>query len=212
MCIWLRTSIFVPLLFFMRFVIPIFIFVQLLISCGNSSEDNQEAQSQNYTSIIFGEIDYRFPELSPRVQEETVQWTVLEDFFSEVKNINGSNYDALRNASELLKTYSDSIFTKIPDTLDTKLIRSRLMVLQTRSAILEQLANQATMDSLEIQKGIREMNVAVENLVVQLNEKFLKDYIDFQRRDDEKSELKKQGRFRDSVMDLERQDIKNKKV
>ena len=212
MCIWLRTSIFVLLLFFMKFIFPVFILIGLVISCGNSSEDNQEALPQNYASIIFGEKDYNFPQLSSRVKEETMQWAALEDFFSEVKSINGSNYDALRNGSELLKMYSDSLLTKIPDTLDTKLIRSRLLVLQTRSAILDQLANHTAMDSLNIQKAIREMNVAVENLAVQLNEKFQKDHIDFERREDEVTELKKQQRFRDSVMDLERKDMKNKKV
>ncbi|HLW32188.1 MAG TPA: hypothetical protein VKX40_07990 [Aequorivita sp.] len=211
MCIWLRTSIFVVLLFFMKIAIPILMLFGLLISCGNSSEGDQEALPLD-NSIIFGVKDYSFPELLPSVREHTIHWAVFEDFIAEARNINGSTYDALRNGSELLKMYSDSLFAKIPDTLDTNLIRSRLLVLQTRSAMLDQLAHQSTMDSLAIQNSIVEMNVAVENLTVQLNEKFRKDQIDFQRRDDEQNELQKQARFRDSVMDLERQDIKNKKV
>ena len=211
MRISLRTSIFVILVFFMKFPLPIYILLGFLISCGNNTKDNQEAAPQD-NSIIFGVRDYTFPELLPSVREHTVAWAVFEDFLMEAKSINGSNYDALRNGSELLKMYSDSLFAKIPDTLNTNLIRSRLLVLQTRSAILDQLAHQSTVDSLATQNAIGELNRAVDNLVVQLNEKFRKDQIDFQRKDDEQNELQKQARFRDSVMDLERQDIKNKKV
>ena len=56
------------------------------------------------------------------------------------------------------------------------------------------------------------MNVAVNNLIVQLNEKFQKDNIDFQRKEDEENELKKQQRYKDSIVNLELQDKKNKKV
>lgn len=211
MGIWLITSIFVALLIFMKIPIPILILFGFLISCGNASE-NVETAPLSDNSIIFGVKDYNFPQLLPAVREHIVHWAVFEDFMVEAKNINGSNYDALRNGSELLKMYSDSLFAKIPDTLDTNLIRSRLLVLQTRSAVLDQLAHQSTIDSSATQNAIAELNVALENLVVQLNEKFRKDQIDFQRRDDEQSELQKQIRFRDSVMDLEQKDIKNKKV
>ena len=45
-----------------------------------------------------------------------------------------------------------------------------------------------------------------------MNEKFKKDNIDSQRIENERTELKAQKRFQDSVMDLERRDLKNKKV
>ena len=57
-----------------------------------------------------------------------------------------------------------------------------------------------------------EMNGAVKNLIVQLNEKFQKDKIDFTRKEDEENELKKQQRYKDSITNLELQDKKNKKV
>ena len=59
---------------------------------------------------------------------------------------------------------------------------------------------------------MEELNLAVKNLIVQLNEKFQKDNIDFQRKEDEENELKKQQRYKDSIMNLELQDKKNKKV
>lgn len=78
--------------------------------------------------------------------------------------------------------------------------------------MLFQTVHQASIDSLKVQNSMEELNLAVKNLIVQLNEKFQKDNIDFQRKEDEENELKKQQRYKDSIMNLELQDKKNKKV
>lgn len=195
----------------MKFIIPILSFVLIAFSCGNSEEQNIEAPN-NDASILFGDKNFDFPPLSAPAKEQAIRWGVLEDFVAEAKNANGSNYHDLRNRSELLKQYSDSLLKKIPDTLKTNPITSRLFVLKTRSELLFQTANQSSIDSTKLENSIDDMNVALKNLIVQLNEKFQKDGIDFQRKDNEANELKQQKRYRDSIMNLELQDIKKKKV
>lgn len=197
-----------PLLFFMKFIIPILLIIGFIFSCGNSSEEKQNQSSSIDASIIFGNKGFDFPKLSAPAKEQAVHWGVLEDFLLEAKNTNGSNYEDLRNHSELLKQYSDSLLKNIPDTLNTKPINSRLLVLKTRSALLFQTAHQAIIDSLKVQNSMEELNVAVKNLIIQLNEKFQKDNIDFQRKEDEENELKKQQSYKDSIMDLELQEKK----
>ena len=201
-----------PLLFFMKFFIPLLMFVGFVFSCGNASEENQKQTPTNDASIIFGDKNYNFPTLSPPAKEQAVRWGVLEDFLAEAQNANGSNYQDLRNRSERLREYADSLFSNIPDTLNTKPIHSRLMVLKTRTALLFQASHQATIDSLKVQQSLEEMNEAVNNLIVQLNEKFQKDKIDFSRKEDEDKELKQQQRYKDSIINLELQDKKNKNM
>lgn len=198
-----------PFVFFMKFVIPLLVLVGIVFSCGNASEENQAQKPTNDASIIFGDKEYVFPQLSEPAKKQAVQWGILEDFLAEAQNANGSNYQDLRNRTERLSEYADSLFKNIPDTLDTKPIHSRLMVLKTRAALLFQASHQATIDSLKVQQSLEEMNVAVKNLIVQLNEKFQKDRIDFTRREDEENELKKQQRYKDSILNLELQDKKN---
>lgn len=183
----------------------------MAISCGNS-EEQKEIAPYNDASILFGNKNYDFPQLSAPAKEQAIHWGVFEDFVSEAINANGSNYHDLRNRSELLKQYSDSLLKKIPDTLNTKPITSRLFVLKTRSELLFQEANQSNIDSLKLQNSMTEMNVALKNLIVQLNEKFQKDNIDFQRKENEENELKQQKRYKDSIMNLELQDTKKNKV
>lgn len=179
-----------------------------IFSCGNPSEENQNQSQTNDSSIVFGDVNYGFPELIAPAKEQAIHWGVLEDLFSEVKKVNGSNYQELRNHSELLREYSDSLFKNIPDTLNTKPINSRLLALKTRSELLFQVAHQASLDSSKVQNSVEELNISVKNLIIHLNEKFQKDNIDFQRKEDENTELKKQQRYKDSIMNLELQDKK----
>lgn len=182
----------------------------MLLSCGNASEEEQSSESLNDASIIFGKSDYSIPVLSAPAKEHAIKWGVLEDFLYETKNSNGSNFEALRNSSERLEEYADSLFKNIPDTLNTQSIQSRLMVIKTRTALLYQTAHQARIDSLKLQGAMNELNTSVENFIVQLNEKFQKDNIDLLRKEDEHAELQKQKRFSDSVYNIELQDKKNK--
>ncbi|WGF93627.1 hypothetical protein [Aequorivita marisscotiae] len=196
----------------MKILIPLLMVVGFVFSCGNNSEENLAEVPNNDASIIFGNKNHAFPQLSEPAQKQAVHWGVLEDFLAEAQNANGTNYQDLRNRSELLNEYADSLFKKIPDTLNTKPIHSRLVVLKTRTALLSQVSHQATIDSLKVQLSLEEMNSAVKDLIVQLNEKFQKDKIDFSRKEDEENELKKQQRTKDSIFNLELQDKKNKKV
>ncbi|AFL80758.1 hypothetical protein Aeqsu_1263 [Aequorivita sublithincola DSM 14238] len=192
----------------MKFIISLLVIAGFIFSCGNSSEENQNQSQTNDSSIVFGDVNYGFPELIAPAKEQAIHWGVLEDLFSEVKKVNGSNYQELRNHSELLKEYSDSLFKNIPDTLNTKPINSRLLALKTRSELLFQVAHQASIDSSKVQNTVEELNVSVKNLIIHLNEKFQKDNIDFQRKEDEDTELKKQQRYKDSIKNLELQDKK----
>ena len=201
-----------PLLNFMKFIIPAVLALGLFYSCNNASENDPSPNDSIDESVIFGKKDFQYPQLSAPAMEEAVHWGILEDFLSEAKNLNGSNYQQVRNSSELLRQYSDSLFKKIPDTLNTRPINSRLIVLKTRSTMLYQAAHLPSMDSAKVQNSLNELNQAIVNFIVQLNEKFQKDNIDFQRKEDEQTELKKQQRYKDSILNLELQDKKNKKV
>ena len=165
----------------MRFVIFLFSITGIFFSCNNSPEESDIEEPTYKSSMTFGDKNYTFPELSSPAKVQAVQWGVLEDLLSEAKNLNGSNFQDLKNRSERLTEYSDSLFKKIPDTLNTNMIRSRLMVLKTRSELLFQITHRGTMDSADLQKSVVEMNSAVKNLIVHLNEKFQKDKIDSQR-------------------------------
>lgn len=187
----------------MRLTIVFLVLATLLYACKDSDLKEQSTALIEEVPVLYGEQVYDFPELSKLAKEQVVHWGVLEDLMSEIKDLNGSNYIQLRTRSENVKEYSDSLANSIPEVLNTKPINSRLLVLKTRAALLYETAHLTTVDTSRLQNAVTEINVAVRNLVLHFNEKVQKDRIDLQRKDSETRELKKQSRFRDSVMELE---------
>ncbi len=65
-------------------------------------------------------------------------------------------------------------------------------------------------DTSLVQESVIEMNIATNNLIVQINEKFLKDGIDRQRTDNEKKEKELRKKKTDSIFQAELKDKENK--
>lgn len=180
----------------------------LIISCGNPSEVIEDQQEVVDTTTLYGDKRFVFPDLSENAKVYITKWGAFEDFEAEAKNINGSTIEGLLDRSERLISRIDSLTKKVPDTLKTQAIVSRVMVTKTRASLLHQEVRKSRIDSARLQVQIDEMNMATKNLIVQINEKFLKDAIYLQRKDDEKKELEKQKRFLDSVYKAELEDSK----
>jgi len=176
-------------------------------ACDAPPETTQETENAvTNTSIRFGTNGAILPELSENVKSLITQWPVLEDFKDETATMGGKNLEQLRAKTERLRTQTDSLGKKIPDTLNTKLVTARLLVVKTRTELLYQQVHRDRIDSAAVTNNIEELNIAVSNFINQLNEKLQKDDIDFQRKDDEKKEIEKQKRFLDSVFRAELQD------
>ena len=139
-----------------------------------------------------------------------MHWGDFEDFEEQAKTINGNAMEALQIKSILMVSHIDSIIKKIPDTLNTPLIFSRVMVVKTRTQLLNLEVNKAHFDSVRLQDYFKEMNISVRNLFIQINEKFEKDAIDLQRVDSETKELALQKEFMDAVYKAELEDQTNK--
>jgi len=180
------------------------------ISCGRSSSEEDVSQNAIHDTVRFGINKYTFPQLSNNAKEQLENWSVYDDFYSEASTLNDIGLEALRIKTDKLLQHTDSLSKKIPDTLYTNAIYSRLTVVKTRVKLLKQALGRGVIDKDKIEIYITETNNAVKNLIVQLNEKFQKDGIDLQRIDNEKKELEKQKKFLDSVFNVELEDQKNK--
>ncbi len=192
----------------MKYFLVIFITL-FIISCKNSSEESTALpENQKTNNFLYGDIDYKFSTLSENSKTEVMRWGAFEDFETQAKAINGNTIESIKEKTKQMVSLLDSITKKIPDTLYTKAIHSRVIVAKTRSNLLNQEVNKVRIDSARLQEYINETNISVNNLIVQINEKFQKDAIDFQRIDNEKQELENQKRFLDSVYKAELQDQK----
>jgi hypothetical protein len=193
--------------FFILLLIPM-----IWISCGRSSQEEQVSQNAIQDTVRFGINKYTFPQLSKNTKEQLENWSVYDDFYSEASTLNDLGLEALRIKTDKLLRHTDSLSKKIPDTLYTNAIYSRLTIVKTRVELLQQALGRGVIDKDKVEIYIAETNSAVKNLIVQLNEKFQKDGIDLQRIDNEKKELEKQKKLLDSVYIAELKDQKNKEL
>jgi hypothetical protein len=184
-------------------LLPLFLF-----SCGNSSPEDDLLGTLAQDTLRYSVKKYNFPPLSNNAREQIENWSVYDDFYAEASTLNGLNLENLRLKTEKLLSHTDSLSKKIPDTLFTSSIYSRLVILRTRVELLKQEVNRGAVITENLEANIEETNAAVKNLIVQLNEKFQKDGIDLQRIDNEKKELEKQKKFLDSVYRAELKDQK----
>ena len=190
-----------------KYVLAILLGSHLITSCGNDQQKPEEQQvTEAPTRDHYGDDDFVFPLLDNNSKLQVSNWAVFEDFDKEIRTINGRTREGLKNKSIRLVSHMDSLSKKVPDTLSSRAIKSRLLVVKTRVHLLDQELNKSRPDSATLQGHLSELNTSYSNLIQQINEKFEKDAIDVQRLEDEKKELENQRKFLDSVYEAELQD------
>ena len=158
-------------LLFFSSICPLFV-----VSCIDSQPEATQTKTDQVTgSKLFGQADAMLPDFSESSENYISQWPVFDDLITEVLAINQASLTTIQQRSNLLLSRMDSLTKNIPDTLNTQPIYSRVIITKTRAAIVKQVANKGRLDTLEIQKAIKQMNLATANLIIQINEKFKKD-------------------------------------
>jgi hypothetical protein len=173
-------------------------------SCGNDNNNTPQAtQNTQQTEAIFGKNNHTASIAAPAVTEITAKWGAYLDFSEDITKVNRNTIEGLKVVSDRLVVSSDSLCRFIPDTLNTKPIASRLLVLQTRIKLLQQELGFDRLDSNKVEEYISEINTAHTIFISQMNEKFIKDGINRKQKDVEDREIEK--RKRDSIFKLELQ-------
>ncbi len=185
------------------FILILFVFYAV-VSCKDSTKSNPMTQKE---TTVF-EKKYFFkqkksPTLSSSARDFSIQWTSFSQFMEEINSLHGESLAGLQSKSPTLLAISDSLQVNIPDTLNSRIIQARVLVAKTRVQILNQELNKGKPDSTKIKKALHELQLAMDNLIIQINEKIIKSSIDIQRKENEMKELEKQKRFLDSVYQAE---------
>lgn len=190
----------------MKPFILLFVLSAIFYSCGDASQETEVDLSTSRDTVRYGKQSFTFPPLSPNAKEQIENWPIYFDFYQEASSLHNLDLEELKVKTSLILEHTDSLVKKIPDTLYTNAIYSRINIIETRIQLLNQEIHKGISDKESIEDNIMEANQSVRNLILQLNEKFQKDNIDLQRIDNEKKELEKQKKFLDSVYKSELED------
>lgn len=178
----------------------------MIFGCDQSVSENEETVAKEVETFTYGEPGFRFSQFSDAAGEQIENWGVLHDLLEEIRKVEGSSYMNIRSRAENIRQYTDSVFNSTPEGLSVNPVISRMLILKTRAELLFQTSHLGTIDTAQIQQSIRSLNRATEHLILQLNEKALKDRIYMERRADEEKERLSQVQFRDSVTKSKKND------
>lgn len=192
------------------FIVSFFSFFQLF-SCKTKVAKNTNANTQDKEEKTFAFSDKAFQSLSQNTKDLVIPWESFSQLLEEAKTLDGETTEGLRSKVPVLVSISDSLLVKIPDTLNTRQVQSRLLVCKTRLYLLNQELNKSRPDTTQIQKTLNEFQEAIKTVIIQLNQHLIKSSIDKQRNADEKRELEKQKQFLDSVYNAELTNTLSKK-
>lgn len=189
------------------FIIPFVLLLFAVVSCEEISDTDVNTQTVD-ANTRYGSNLIELPPLSDAAKSQAISWSVFEDFEMNAKRLKNQIIPTLQDITEQLTIQTDSLLTKIPDTINTRYIHARLIIANTRAKLLEQLAKENNVDSLQLETSLKEMNIAAQNLFIEMNRTFTKSKIDDELKETEKKELEKQRKFLDSVYKAELQDNK----
>jgi hypothetical protein len=176
----------------MKQVFILFVLVLSFSSCKENSNNKDVAQETLKDTTRYGTEKFIFPSLNPNAESLVKDWPIFRDFQHVAVRLQNLPIEDYKRYSTDLLTHTDSLSKNIPDTLFSPAIQSRLVVVKTRLSLLHQETKKGTPNPENIEQYIKETRIAIENFIVQINEKAEKDLIDIQRRKDEETELEKQ--------------------
>lgn len=195
--------------FYFRIILVLFTLVLLPFSCAETSEDTTAVvNDEQQAKALYGSTMAPLPKVSEVARIETEKWSVFDDFEENVSLLKNQTVAVIKGRSGGLILETDSLQKNIPEALDTRPIYARLILANTRAKLLNQLASYDKIDSLQLENGLKEMNLAAATLFTEINRTFKKNKIDEELKESEKKELEQQQRFLDSVYKSEIQDNK----
>ena len=190
----------------MKYLPFIYLLFFVFLSCGDTSVEENQLQDVKTDTLLFAEKGFTLPALSPQASKLVENWPIFQEFKAEASGFKNLQLENLKSKTERLLVQVDSLSKNIPDTLFSNAIQSRVTIVKTRVHLLKQEASRGRIRPEEIENNLLETQKAITAFIIQINEKVLKDKIDFQRKDDEEKELEKLKKTRDSIFNLELKD------
>jgi hypothetical protein len=161
----------------LKYLLLLMAFLEGLSSCQKQNttpvEHHAEERVQNY-----GQTSFNFPPLSPEAEELVTDWPVFKDFKRISQNLWRIPVDDFKHRSNNLRLQTDSLMVTIPKSLESPIIRARLLVVSTRINLLNQETKKSVLDSTVIENRLLALHQSIRQFVLHINEKIEKDRLD----------------------------------
>jgi len=173
----------------------VIIFVVLLWSCGEKSQNQEMAHTAIDSTTLNQPIPTTKEEVNllPEAREQAIKWLAFITAQNEIDKLKSASLGEIIESAGPLAQIMESLRSTVPDSLSSRAVNARLNAIATKAKILDQLAHRRQLDAEKITQTASEIPDDFNNFKIQLNELFLKTLEDFE------AELDKFEVERDSI-------------
>ncbi|WP_228853426.1 hypothetical protein [Aegicerativicinus sediminis] len=150
----------------------------LTISCNEKSKQQdieadevQESKSGEITAADIESLKILEFGLSIDGQKSVEDWGAFQTMILEIENLKSGDLNFFKQESEIIRTQIGEMNSSIPDNIKSKPIQARLLALNTKLLLMNNLLRLQNISKSEKLESIREFLVAYSNLLLQINKK-----------------------------------------
>jgi len=145
-------------------------------SCKSDIQDVSQDDSLQDSITLLPQNSQRTIQvtLQKEPQELVATWLAYITAQDEMEALKDADLQTIVDKSPSYSKIMVELNTTVPGRLQGKAVKARLVVLVTKTGILEQLTKRQTLDATEVKRLASEIQQDFENFKLQLNELFLK--------------------------------------
>ena len=157
----------------------------LFAACEKKDAQSQESDTTNLTTIDTMMIPTKSEglkpslRLTPKAQEAVQDWSLYQSISKRVDSLQGVSLGTLKNQLSILisifdgqKEAEEEAVNLTPDNLEAPAIKARLLSVETKLKIIDNLTKKNEPNAQEISIAATEFKNAFQNLNLQINENF----------------------------------------
>jgi hypothetical protein len=145
--------------------------------------------------------------LQSEPKEFVANWLAYITAQDEIANLETASLQNVVEKAVPLSKIMTELRSTIPEQLSSKAVMSRLIVIETKTKILEQLTKRQTLDSEKVLVIAKELPQDFENFKLQLNELFLKTPDQFEIELDDRLDSIQKANEENSQLQLEPREL-----
>jgi hypothetical protein len=168
----------------LKYVVPYIMLVfilTVLLQCKNYNDANtmklqeNNIETQKISSKDIESIKYTEYVLSDLAQEKTKDWITFQNLLDQIELLKKGDVSFFKDDKTILKSFIDDLKNEIPESLNTTSIIVRLTVLETTLFKLNELLNLQNVTKQSILNNIKDVLIAYNNVILQINKKMEKE-------------------------------------
>lgn len=157
-----------------------------LVSCQNTTDTNNNNLDQETNSISISKEDIKkikYIEIIPdsKVEKIISSWEKYNELNRIVLDLKDADLSFFKANKEIVETFNKELKTTIPENVNTPLVMSRIIALETKVFKLESIVNLSNPIKKHTLDAIKELLVAFSNLNLQMNKKLEKESQNIQK-------------------------------